>query len=190
MMQFPIFHVTKRLLSASFAIILLLSVGCSRSMLSPGAPLWIASSEKPFTSTPTSFETPQPVWQSPTPRPAGETPAAPTPDAPHVLPTLRTQTEMYTVMAGDTLAKIARRYGVSVSVIVKANNLENPNLLEIGQVLTVPPPQPEGMGSEFKIIPDSELIYGPATLDFDVSAFVEYHNGYLAHYWEEVNGRS
>jgi LysM repeat protein len=190
MMRFSIFHAIKQLLSAGFAIILLLSLGCSRSMLTPGSPLWSASSQKPTTSTPISAETQLPAWQSPTPRPAGETPLAPTPDAPHTLPTLRTQTETYTVMAGDTLAKIARRYGVSVSVIVKANNLENPNLLEIGQALTVPPPQPEGMGSEFKIIPDSELVYGPATLDFDVVAFVEYHNGYLAHYWEEVNGRS
>ncbi len=171
-------------------IIFVLSTnGCSRSMLPPDAPLWSAVSSNPANPQ-TVLETPQPAWLIPTHRPADEQPVTPTPDAPHTLPTLRTETEIYSVIAGDTLAKIARRYGVSVRVIAEANNLENPNLLEVGQVLTVPPPQPEGTGTDFKIIPDSELVYGPASTDFDVEGFVKYHDGYLAHYWEEVNGRS
>ena len=189
MKPLKIFQLTKSIISASFVIMLIFNLGCSRSMLSPDAQLWSAASSNPANPQ-TVSDTPQPAWLIPTHRPAGETPLAPTPDAPHILPTLRTQTEIYTVVGGDTLAKIARRYGVSVRLVAEANNLENPNLLEIGQVLTVPPPQPEGIGSDFKIIPDSELVYGPASVDFDVNGFVEYHNGYLSHYWEEVNGRS
>ncbi len=179
----------QRFFFTCIAILLLLSTGCSRSMLPANAPLWSAASSHPANPQ-TIPETPQSGWQMPTHRPAGETSPTPTPDAPHPLPTLRTQTEIYTVVGGDTLAKIARRYGVSVRQIAEANNLENPNLLEIGQMLTVPPPQPEGIGSDFKVIPDSELVYGPASAGFDVEGFIEYHNGYLAHYWEEVNGRS
>lgn len=189
MKPLKIFKLTKSIISASFVIMLIFNLGCSRSMLAPDAQLWSAASSNPANPQ-TVSDTPQPAWLIPTHRPAGETPLAPTPDAPHILPTLRTQTEIYTVVGGDTLAKIARRYGVSVRLVAEANNLENPNLLEIGQVLIVPPPQPEGIGSDFKIIPDSELVYGPASVDFDVNGFVEYHNGYLSHYWEEVNGRS
>ncbi len=44
----------------------------------------------------------------------------------------------HTVVAGETLAVIARRYGTTVGAIVSANDISNPNLVRIGQVLTVP----------------------------------------------------
>lgn len=46
----------------------------------------------------------------------------------------------YTVMPGDTLAKIAARFGVSVRAIVVANNIANPDFIYAGQVLLIPPP--------------------------------------------------
>jgi|GEM_PF-367852 len=52
---------------------------------------------------------------------------------------------VYTVKRGDTLAAIAWRYGVTVSAIVAANDLRNPNVIYIGQRLCIPaiaPPQP------------------------------------------------
>lgn len=45
----------------------------------------------------------------------------------------------YEVKPGDTLAAIASDRGTSVSEIIKANNLNNPNELRINQKLTVPP---------------------------------------------------
>ncbi len=49
-----------------------------------------------------------------------------------------TAAEAYTVVGGDTIAKIAGRYGIGISDIVEANRLSNPNLLRVGQVLTIP----------------------------------------------------
>jgi LysM repeat protein len=49
-----------------------------------------------------------------------------------------TSTVRYTVQAGDTLYKIAAKYGVTVSAIVTANNITNPNLIHPGQVLVIP----------------------------------------------------
>ena len=44
----------------------------------------------------------------------------------------------HTVAPGETLYAISRRYGVSVSDLIAANNLFNPNFIKVGQVLTIP----------------------------------------------------
>lgn len=46
--------------------------------------------------------------------------------------------DIYTVKPGDTLYSIATRYGVTVNAIVRANDLQNPNALSIGQKLVIP----------------------------------------------------
>ena len=43
----------------------------------------------------------------------------------------------YTVVLGDTLGKIANRFGVTVDELVKLNNLSDPNLIYVGTVLKV-----------------------------------------------------
>ena len=47
-------------------------------------------------------------------------------------------TSTYTVQAGDTLGKIALRYGTTVAALLKLNGLSNPDVLAIGQKLKVP----------------------------------------------------
>lgn len=111
----------------------------------------------------------------------------PTPDLPHSLPTPRQDANQYTVQPGDTLGSIAQVYGVSVETLMQANNLTDANLLAVGQALNVPPPIPDQPGSSFKIIPDSELVYGPASAQFDIEAFVQNQGGYLAGYSENIN---
>lgn len=110
-----------------------------------------------------------------------------TPGAIRTLPTPRREANMYSVQAGDTLGSIAQDYGVSVEALMQANNLNNPDALAIGQSLYIPPPAPGAPGSSFKIIPDSELVYGPASAQFDITDFIQKQGGYLATYTEEVN---
>ena len=43
----------------------------------------------------------------------------------------------YTVQPGDTLSKVAARFGISVDDLVKLNSIENPNLIYVGQILKV-----------------------------------------------------
>lgn len=53
-------------------------------------------------------------------------------------PTAETEVISHTVVAGDTLFGIARKYKVPASKIVELNSLENPDLLRIGQRLKIP----------------------------------------------------
>ena len=43
-------------------------------------------------------------------------------------------------------------------------------------------------GSGFKIIPDSELVYGPASLLLDMDIYLRGKNGYLKDYTQEIDG--
>lgn len=45
---------------------------------------------------------------------------------------------VYTVAPGDTLTKIANRFGTTVQALVIANKLKNPDLIIVGQVLNIP----------------------------------------------------
>jgi len=83
---------------------------------------------------------------SPAPTPAGiiaqnTTPDAETADspAPGTAPASTPANQTYTVKKGDTLAVIAHHQHCTLSALLQANpQLPNPNLLKIGQVLTLP----------------------------------------------------
>jgi murein DD-endopeptidase MepM/ murein hydrolase activator NlpD len=126
----------------------------------------------------------------PTPRDPNAPLVTPTPDMPHALPTPRQDADQYVVQAGDTLGDIAARYGVSAEALMQANNLADPNALSVGQTLLIPAPEPGAVGSSFKIVPDSELVNGPAAATFDMETFVQEAGGYLANYTQEVNGET
>ena len=44
----------------------------------------------------------------------------------------------YTVVAGDTLYAIAQKFGTTIDVLCELNDIENPNLIYVGQVLILP----------------------------------------------------
>ncbi len=90
---------------------------------------------------------------------------------------------------GDSLNKIARQFGVDINTLLTANNIENANILSVGQLLIIPPAPLRAAGPDFKIIPDSELVNGPALVNFNSDAFITSMNGYLSHYYENVDGR-
>ena len=47
-------------------------------------------------------------------------------------------TIQYTVRYGDTLSQIAYQYGTTVAELVRLNSIVNPNLIYVGQILTIP----------------------------------------------------
>lgn len=49
---------------------------------------------------------------------------------------------LYIVKPGDTLSRIADEHQTTVDEIMAANNLSDPNLIEVGQRLTIPSGEP------------------------------------------------
>ncbi|MBN2086604.1 MAG: LysM peptidoglycan-binding domain-containing protein [Anaerolineales bacterium] len=109
------------------------------------------------------------------------------PTRPFSEPTLGPGT--YVVQEGDTIGSIADRFGVTEEAIIELNGLTDPNTLEVGQTLRIPVPESETPGPNFKIIPDSELVYGPAANGFDAAEFLKGKRSYLLSYSEVVEGR-
>lgn len=113
---------------------------------------------------------------------------SPTPDPPRTFSPTRSVPERYQVQYGDMLSAIANRYGVSVEEIVIANGLISPDYLFVGQILEIPAPSPGMPGPDFKIIPDSELVFGPASVYFELDEFLAGHQSYLLEYKQEAEG--
>lgn len=74
------------------------------------------SPSPPDPPTPTDVSTDSPVPTTPPPGPA----------------------TTYTVQPGDTLTAIADKFGVTVEQIVAVNDIEDPDVILVGDVLTIP----------------------------------------------------
>ena len=89
--------------------------------------------------TPTAAPTPSPsVAPSPSPVPSPTASPTSTPAPTRTAAATAAATRSYKVKSGDTLSGIAARYGTTVAVLVKLNNLTDARLIRIGQVLRVP----------------------------------------------------
>ncbi|MCL4371178.1 MAG: LysM peptidoglycan-binding domain-containing protein [Chloroflexi bacterium] len=66
--------------------------------------------------------------------PAPTADAGPAPEA----PAAAAQATTYTIEPGDTLKDIAARFGMTLEALLKANKLELPDAIEIGQKIAIP----------------------------------------------------
>ncbi len=84
----------------------------------------------------------------------------------------------YVVKAGDTLSGIAAQFGVQLQTILRINQISDPNILEVGQIINLPG-EPTSISPDFKIISDGRFVRGPDSQQFNVQAFVSQQRGYI-----------
>lgn len=120
--------------------------------------------------------------------PSGSTPTIPTPIAPTLAPGPSAEAaSVYVVQPGDTLTSIALAHHTDVETLLSLNALTNPDVLEVGQSLALPP-RPTLIGPANALLPDGLLVRGPASDSFDAVAFVNAQPGRLRELREEVDG--
>lgn len=167
------------------AVLIVSSLACQQLARPASRPAVISTSGANTAATVTPTATINPLI--PPTRIPGSPYLTPTLDPPHPLPTPRTSPDDYTVQSGDSLAQIAARYGVSYQMIVEANQIPDPNLIDVGLQLIIPPPDPDQARPDFKVIPDSELVFGPFSAFFPIDEYVRTQGGYLSRYTEELD---
>lgn len=146
-------------------------------------------------STPPSLTT---IVQNYTETPLGVTPTAPlrttsTRVSPAVEPTSTTPPTpgffQYYAQSGDTLAVVAQRFGVQPGKVTSPDSLSQHGLLSPGQLLLIPistevvTDDEPSFNSKF-LLPDSEVIYSPSAIDFDVAEYINQSGGLLSTYQE------
>ncbi|MGH2536644.1 MAG: LysM peptidoglycan-binding domain-containing protein [Candidatus Promineifilaceae bacterium] len=92
----------------------------------------------------------------------------------------------YTVQPGDTLSRIAARFGTTVQAIAVLNNLSNPNLIYPGQVLQIPagggggtpppPPPPAGGGGPFALGGQTQSLANPGRMHEAAMSWVKFQH--------------
>jgi LasA protease len=91
---------------------------------------------------------------------------------------------LYYTQAGDTLPVVAIRFGVNIDDVTSpSGSIPKTGLLTPNTLLIIPH-MLVNTTSPVKIIPDSELVYSPSAVDFDVEDFINQAGGYLSRYKE------
>ncbi len=88
---------------------------------------------------------------------------------------------LYYTQAGDTLPVLAVRFGIQPAEITSPDPLPEKSLLPPNQLLVIPR-RLANTTSSTHLLPDSEIVFSPSAIDFDVAAFIKKAGGYLSSY--------
>ncbi len=108
------------------------------------------------------------------------------PPTPTSTPDLATRpTILYAAQAGDSLEVIAIHFGVQPEEIASSVVLPQTGFIPAGTPLVIPNRLADTpLSPAAKLLPDSELVYSPSAVDFDISAYADSAGGYLKDYRE------
>ena len=163
------------------ALAAFLSIACGSTALA-AAPFPVAkekSTPRPLLIyVPSKHASPEPRDNAPLPTPQS-TPqnSSPTPRPTEVAPFI------YITQSGDTLPALAVRFGVKPEEIRSQTPLPKKGLLKPNTVLIIP----RRVGKttpNTRVMPDSEVVYSPSAIGFDVRAFIQQAGGYMSTYRE------
>ena len=90
---------------------------------------------------------------------------------------------LYYTQAGDTLPAVAVRFGVLPEEITFPEAVPQTGLINAGKLLIIPN-RLEQTGPVDLLLPDSEIVFSPSALDFDLKGTIQQAGGYLSTYRE------
>ncbi len=126
------------------AVVAILALGVAGVIFLPG--ILAGGPERSPTPAPSSFPSLAPTGTAAIATPTDAQPTlttTPAPTGPTAEPTVDATPRLYRIRAGDSLARIARRFDLTVSDILAANpDIANPNQIQVGQLIVIPQPPP------------------------------------------------
>ncbi|MGB7094636.1 MAG: LysM peptidoglycan-binding domain-containing protein, partial [Anaerolineales bacterium] len=167
------------------------SLACSLSPRSDSAPTFLAPGGESYpTHTPAAvssiggglastpeIEFPEPdLPATPEVQDTSEPMQIPTPTQTPTETLVNSTPYVYYTQAGDTLPVVSVRFGVQPEEISSPDEIPEQALFNPGQVLIIPNRLANTTSSQH-FMPDSEVVYSPSALDFDVSDFVTQSGG-------------
>ncbi len=90
---------------------------------------------------------------------------------------------LYYTQAGDTLPAVAVRFGVLPEEITYPEPVPQSGLINAGKLLIIPN-RLDQTGPADLLLPDSEIVFSPSALDFDLNGTIRQAGGYLSTYRE------
>jgi LasA protease len=96
----------------------------------------------------------------------------------------------YVTQTGDTLPALAARFNTTVDEILLANTFipSSATTMPFGMPMQIPIYYLPFWGSQYKILPDSLFINGPAQVGFDTASFLASQPGWFSRYYEYAFG--
>ena len=98
--------------------------------------------------------------------------------------------QRYFTIAGDTLAAVASHFGVDSAEILSISPNVSEGYLPAGTELGIPSVELQDVLILAPALPDSEIVYGPGTSDFDPVTYANQADGFLTRYTETIDGVS
>ena len=92
----------------------------------------------------------------------------------------------YYTQSGDTLPSILGRFGVSADQITYSQSVPETGLINPGILLIIPNVLTDVFDS-IAVIPDSEVVFSPSAVDFNIDEFVNQAGGFLSTYKEDLS---
>jgi len=122
-----------------------------------------------------------PLPGSPTPGLAPTFPPQPTPTLPPV--NTAGPMDVYQSQGGDTLAVVAKRFGVRVEQIISDTILPPTGILPVNTLLLIPKNLlEEELSPRERTLPDSAVVFGPSSVGFNLIDYVNGQGGFLSTY--------
>lgn len=177
------------LLLAAWTALAAVTLSCALGAGTSTQELWVPPPpvNAPAAASPTPEPTAVAVVDKATPVPVAIESLLPSP-TPEIVQT-EAPLVLYPAQSGDSLKVVAARWGVESYEITSPDPIPEVSFIPPNQLLIIPN-RLSNTTSRVRTIPDSEVVYSPSAVNFDIHAYVNEAGGYLSTYKEYLRTTS